>query len=93
MSHIMLLGTLSTSSVKQLTKYHLPGFAFAVAGVHIFFDDKSRNVPEEWIAQVFFGRKLCYAVNAEVIGGPDDRLIYDLDLGSLGFFSDSTTWL
>ena len=79
------------TSQKLLKKYHLPDFAFAIDGVHIFFDDKPCGIPQDRIAQAFFGRKLRYAVNAMVIGGPD-RLIYDLNLASPGSFSDSTTW-
>lgn len=90
--HLPSLETMYKTSKAILEKYHLPGFAFAVDGVHIFLDEKPRNILEERIAQVFFGRKLRYAVNAQVIGGPDDRLIYDLNLGSPGSFSDSTTW-
>ena len=33
-----------------LDKYHLSGFAFAVDGVHIFLDEKPRNILEERIA-------------------------------------------
>ena len=35
--------------------------------------------------------KLKYAINAQVVGGPDN-LIYDINLGSPGSFSDATTW-
>ena len=59
------------TSQKLLKKYHLPDFAFAIDGVHIFFDDKPCGIPQDRIAQAFFGRKLRYAVNAMVIGGPD----------------------
>ena len=36
-------------------------------------------------------RKFKYAINAQVIGGPDG-IIYDCNVGSPGVFSDSTTW-
>ena len=62
-----------------------------LTGVHIFFDNKPHGIPKDRIAQAFFQRKLRYAVNAMVIGCPD-RLIYDLNLASLGSISDSTTW-
>ena len=37
--HLPSLETMYKTSEATLDKYHLPGFAFAVDGVHIFFDD------------------------------------------------------
>ncbi len=89
--HLPDLETIYRTSQKLLKKYQLPDFAFGIDCVHIFFHDKPRCIPQDRIAQAFFGRKLRYAVNAMVIGG-QDRLIYDLNLASPGSFSDSTTW-
>jgi hypothetical protein len=72
-------------------KYKLPGFGYGVDGVLIVFEEKPRNIPENRFAQQFFSRKMKYAINAQVIGGPDG-LIYDLNLGSPGRFADATTF-
>ena len=72
-------------------KYHLPGFGYGVDGVFLYFDEKPRGIPGDRPPQSFFGRKLRYAINAQVVGGPDG-LIYNLDLSSPGSLTDSTTW-
>ena len=72
-------------------KYSLPHFSYGVDGVFLFFEDKPQGIPHLRTQQSFFGRKCRYAINAQVVGGPDG-LIYDLDLSSPGSFADSTTW-
>ena len=89
--HLSDLETIYHTSQKLLKQYHLHDFGFTIDVVHIFFDNKPHRIPKDRIAQAFFQRKLRYAVNAMVIGCPD-KLIYDLNLASLGSISDSTTW-
>ena len=50
-----------------------------------------RALPQNRVAQTFFGQKFRYAIKAQVLAGID-RLIYDLNLGSPGRFPDSITW-
>ena len=50
----------------------------------------TRRLPPNRIAKTFFGRKYRYAINAQVDAGLD-KLIYDLNLGSPGKFTDSIT--
>lgn len=72
-------------------KYHLPGFAFGVDGVFLNFDGKPLNIPPNTVVHSFFSRKFRYAINAQVVGGPD-RLIYDLELGAPGSWNDASVW-
>ena len=72
-------------------KYKLPGFAFGVDGVLINFDGKPFKTPNNRPIQAYFSRKFRYAINAQVVGGPD-RLIYDLELGGPGSWNDACIW-
>ncbi len=61
-------------------KYHLPRFAYAVDGVVVRFDGKPRGIPPGNVAQNYWNRKNCYAINCQIIAN-DELLIYDIDNG------------
>ena len=89
--HLPSLRKLQQNERYLRRKYHLPGFGFAVDGVFLNFQERPKKIPRNRVGQQFFSRKFRYAINAQVVGGPDG-LIYDLNLGSPGSFTDSTTW-
>ena len=48
---------LRSNSEEYLEKYHLPGFGYAVDGVHMVFEQKPRNIPLGYSPKDFCNRK------------------------------------
>ena len=48
-------------------KYHLPGIALGIDGVHCRFGDQPRGLPDHHVAQYYWCRRQCYSINVQVI--------------------------
>ena len=75
----------------NLTKFGLPGISMAVDGVHCYFADTPRGVPDHITdLRVFWGRKARYSINCQVIG--NEQRICDIDVQWPGSTHDARIW-
>ena len=67
-NHIMMptYEQMEATAQRMEEKYHLPRFAYAVDGVVVRFDYKPRGIPPGNVAQDYWNRKNCYAINCQV---------------------------
>jgi hypothetical protein len=72
-------------------RFHLPGFAFGVDGVVVKFEEAPRKIPEGTVQQDFWGRKMHYAINCQIVGN-DEGLILDINADWQGANNDARIW-
>lgn len=72
-------------------RFGLPGFAFAVDGVVVKFVEAPRKVPVGNVQQDYWNRKMCYAMNVQIVGN-DKRLILDINTNWHGGVHDARVW-
>ncbi len=71
---------MAETAARMETRFHLPGFAFAVDGVMANFREKPQRIPHGLPAQRCWQRKQRYSINCQVIGN-DSKKILDIDVG------------
>ena len=72
-------------------RFGLPRFFAGVDGVVMKFEEKPRRIPDGTVAQDFFNRKMCYAINVQVVGN-DEHLILDIVADWQGANHDARIW-
>ena len=75
----------------NLDKFGLPGISIAVDGIHFYFADTPRGVPDQINdLRVFWGRKARYSINVQVVG--NEQRICDIDVQWPGSTHDARIW-
>ena len=79
------------SADRNYARFGLPRFFAGVDGVIMKFEEKPRMIPVGTVAQDFFNRKMCYAINVQVVGN-DEHLILDIVADWQGANHDARIW-
>lgn len=84
--------TLAAGRIERL--YGLPGFAYAIDGMMVFFSDKIKGVPVGRglpNQQNFFTRKMRFGINTMIIAN-DKKYIHAIDVEWHGAVHDARVW-
>ncbi len=84
----------TATAERMLQKHGLPGFAYAIDGMIVFFDQKVKGIPRGAglpNQQNFFTRKGRYGINTMIIAN-DQKLIHALDAEWHGAVHDARVW-
>lgn len=84
----------ATTAENMQRIYGLPGFAYAIDGMFVFFSDKIKSIPVGRglpNQQNFFTRKMRYGINAMIIAN-DLKLIHAIDVEWHGAVHDARVW-
>lgn len=74
-----------------LHRFGLPGFAYAVDGVIVKFEEAPRGIPPGNVKQDYWNRKFCHAINVQIIGN-EKKLILDINANFQGSANDARVW-
>jgi hypothetical protein len=78
------------TATRMFDRFKLPCFALGVDGVQIRFEGAPRKIPANKTTQMYWSRKQCHSINAQVV--VNDRYICDLDVGWPGSTHDARIW-
>ncbi len=81
----------AATAQRLLNRYKLPGFAFGVDCTIVKFEDAPRVIPPNTVTQDFWNRKMTYAINVQVVGDDEGRIL-DIVADWQGANNDARIW-